>query len=150
MGPDCKSIGSCLPRFESLTRHAAGTARDLDKNGPGSIFAASRAVRWCPAVHGWLRPSARIAQGAGTASLLMAQRRWPVAGRVRGSTRSRAWKVVTVTARIWDLALPDEAGHPLHVTGGVEGVAMCRNGRDVIAVIVGNGLARVDVEVAAR
>jgi hypothetical protein len=44
--------------------------------------------------------SVRIAQGAGTASVLMAQGRWPVAGRVRGSTRSRAWKVVTVTAEM--------------------------------------------------
>jgi hypothetical protein len=49
---------------------------------------------------GGLRPNARIAQGAGTASLLMAQGRWPVAGRVRGSTRSRAWKVVTVIAEM--------------------------------------------------
>jgi WD40 repeat protein len=54
------------------------------------------------------------------------------------------------TVRIWDLAVPGAVGHPLHVTAAVGGVAMCRNGRDVIAVIVGDGVALVDLEVVAR
>ncbi len=54
------------------------------------------------------------------------------------------------TVRIWDPVLPGAVGHPLHVTAEVQGVAMCRSGRDVIAVIVGDGVARVDVEVVAR
>ena len=52
------------------------------------------------------------------------------------------------TVRIWDLTT-GAAGHPLHVTAAVRGVAMCRSGRDVIAVIAGDGVARVDVEVVA-
>jgi hypothetical protein len=54
------------------------------------------------------------------------------------------------TVRIWDPALADAAGHPLHVTAIARGVAMCRSGQDVIAVIVGDGVARVDVKVLVR
>jgi hypothetical protein len=55
------------------------------------------------------------------------------------------------TVRIWDLVLLDAVGHPLHVTAAVRGVAMCRSGRDVFAVIVGDGMvARVDVNVVMR
>jgi WD40 repeat protein len=54
------------------------------------------------------------------------------------------------TVRIWDLAVPGAVGHPLHVTAAVGGVAMWRNGREVIAVIVGDGVALVDLEVVAR
>jgi WD40 repeat protein len=54
------------------------------------------------------------------------------------------------TVRIWDLGLSVAAGPPLRVTAGVRGVALRRSGRDVIAVIVGDGVARVDVELIER
>ena len=54
------------------------------------------------------------------------------------------------TVQVWDLAVRGAVGYPLHVTAAVQGVAVCRSGRDVIAVIVGDGVTRVDVELVAR
>jgi hypothetical protein len=48
---DCKSVGVCLPRFESLTRHPEGTGVEQHRHGCGSSFGTSGAVRPCPAVH---------------------------------------------------------------------------------------------------
>jgi hypothetical protein len=49
---DCKSVGVCLPRFESLTHHAAETAPGQHGHGPGPAVVVSGAVLVCPAVHG--------------------------------------------------------------------------------------------------
>jgi hypothetical protein len=52
----CKFVGVRLPRFESLTRHAAQTAHEQHRQGRGPIFVTSGAVRPYSAVYGYSRP----------------------------------------------------------------------------------------------
>jgi WD40 repeat protein len=53
------------------------------------------------------------------------------------------------TVRIWKLDVLSEAGHPLHVTAPVRGVALSSVESDLVVVVVGDGLARVDLKVGA-